>query len=43
MTEKGKNNQLFLILGIVAAILAPLVATMIQLAISRQREYLAEA
>jgi heat shock protein HtpX len=37
------NNQLTLILGIVAAILAPLVATMIQLAISRQREYLADA
>ncbi len=36
-------NQLTLILGIVAAILAPLIATMIQLAISRQREYLADA
>ena len=41
--REGENNQLFLILGIVAAILAPLVATMIQLAISRQREYLADA
>jgi heat shock protein HtpX len=29
--------------GIVAAILAPLIATLIQLAISRQREYLADA
>jgi heat shock protein HtpX len=38
-----ENNQAFLILGIVAAILAPLVATMIQLAISRKREYLADA
>jgi heat shock protein HtpX len=37
------NNPLFLILGIVAAILAPIVATMIQLAVSRQREYLADA
>jgi heat shock protein HtpX len=41
--REGENNQLFLILGIVAAILAPIVATMIQLAISRQREYLADA
>src|SRR5690606_34166034 len=37
------RNPIFLVLGIVAAILAPLVATMIQLAISRQREYLADA
>ena len=38
-----EGNQIFLILGIVAAILAPIVATMIQLAVSRQREYLADA
>jgi heat shock protein HtpX len=38
-----ENNQVFIILGIVAAILAPIVATMIQLAVSRQREYLADA
>lgn len=37
------NNQAVLILGIVGAILAPLVATLIQLAISRKREYLADA
>lgn len=37
------NNQIFLVLGIVAAILAPFVAMFIQLAISRQREYLADA
>jgi heat shock protein HtpX len=37
------GNTLFFILGIVAALLAPLVATLIQLAISRQREYLADA
>ncbi len=41
--DDRETNQLTLILGIVAAILAPLVATMIQLAISRQREYLADA
>jgi heat shock protein HtpX len=38
-----ENNQLFLVLGIAAAILAPIVATMIQLAVTRQREYLADA
>jgi heat shock protein HtpX len=41
--DRDENNQYFLILGIVAAILAPLVATLIQLAVSRQREYLADA
>ncbi|HET8709671.1 MAG TPA: M48 family metalloprotease [Candidatus Saccharimonadales bacterium] len=41
--DRENNNQVFLIMGIVAAILAPLVATMIQLAISRRREYLADA
>jgi heat shock protein HtpX len=41
--DRGNNNQIFLVMGIVGAILAPLVATMIQLAISRQREYLADA
>jgi heat shock protein HtpX len=41
--DDRETNQLTLVLGIVAAILAPLVATMIQLAISRQREYLADA
>ena len=41
--RENSNSQLFLIMGIVGAILAPLVATMIQLAISRKREYLADA
>lgn len=41
--REGENNQLFLVLGIIAAILAPLIATLIQLAISRKREYLADA
>lgn len=37
------DNQLFFIIGIVAAILAPFVAMLIQMAISRKREYLADA
>lgn len=41
--DSENNSPLFLIAGIVAALIAPLVATMIQLAISRQREYLADA
>lgn len=41
--DREENNQAFLVLGIIAAILAPIVATMIQLAVSRQREYLADA
>lgn len=41
--DNNSGNSLFFIVGIVGAILAPLVATMIQLAISRRREYLADA
>lgn len=41
--DERENNQLMLIFGIIAAILAPFVATLIQLAVSRQREYLADA
>lgn len=41
-SDRGRNPWM-LVAGIVAAILAPLIATMIQLAISRQREYLADA
>ncbi len=41
--DKEEDNQTFFILGIVAAILAPFIATLIQLAVSRQREYLADA
>lgn len=41
--DDREDNQLFLILGIVAAILAPILATLIQLAVSRKREYLADA
>lgn len=42
-SDDRENNQVFLILGIVAAILAPFVAILIQMAVSRQREYLADA
>jgi len=41
--DDSSSGQLFFILGIVAAILAPFAATLIQLAISRKREYLADA
>jgi heat shock protein HtpX len=41
--DDHENNQFTFVIGIIAAILAPLVATLIQLAISRQREYLADA
>lgn len=41
--DEDNNNQASIILGLVAAIVAPLVAMLIQLAISRKREYLADA
>jgi heat shock protein HtpX len=41
--RRRQDNQILLLLGIVAAILAPIMATLIQLAISRKREYLADA
>ncbi|MFF1878641.1 M48 family metallopeptidase [Leifsonia sp. NPDC058230] len=37
------GNPVVLVFGLIAAIIAPLVATLIQLAVSRQREYLADA
>lgn len=37
------GSPIFLALGLVAAILAPIVALLVQLAVSRQREYLADA
>ena len=42
-SDNDNDNQLFFVLGIIAAILAPLVASLIQLAVTRQREYLADA
>jgi len=41
-SDNNKAGVLFMILGIVAAILAPIAATLIQLAISRKREFLAD-
>lgn len=41
--ERDNNNQLTIVLALVAAILAPLAATLLQLAISRRREYMADA
>jgi heat shock protein HtpX len=39
----GSGNPIILVVGLVAIIVAPLVASMVQLAVSRQREYLADA
>ncbi|MCU1476541.1 MAG: protease [Subtercola sp.] len=41
--NNNNNNPLVLILGLVAAVIAPIIATVVQLAVSRQREYLADA
>jgi heat shock protein HtpX len=42
-SDDDNKNPVFVVLGIVAAILAPIIALLIQLAISRKREYLADA
>lgn len=41
--ENNNSNPIILIVGVVLIALAPLMATLIQFAISRQREYLADA
>ena len=41
--EERSGGGAFMLIGIVLAILAPILATVIKLAISRQREYLADA
>lgn len=41
--DREGNNQLLILLAFVAAFLAPLAATLLQFAISRRREYLADA
>ena len=41
--EDSSPNPAFLIIGIAAAIISPFVAMLVQMAVSRQREYLADA
>lgn len=41
--REGNSNPVVLIVGIVVIILAPIIAAIVQMAISRQREYLADA
>ncbi|NQX11258.1 M48 family metalloprotease [Microbacteriaceae bacterium VKM Ac-2855] len=41
--SNGGGNPVVFVIGLVAMILAPIVASVVQLAVSRQREYLADA
>ncbi len=41
--RNNNNNPVVMIFGLVAMLVAPLVASLVQLAVSRQREYLADA
>lgn len=41
--DRGKGGLLFIVLGVIFAILAPLVAQLVSLAISRKREFAADA
>lgn len=41
--REGNGGQVFALIGIVLALISPIIATLIQLAVSRQREYLADA
>lgn len=40
---RGKGQGVFILIGIALAILSPVIATLIQLAVSRKREFLADA
>lgn len=42
-SRSGNTHAIFLLIGIVFAILSPLIATLFQLSISRKREFLADA
>src|SRR5258708_23911766 len=41
--DRGNGAGILMLVGIVLAILTPIIASLIQLAVSRQREYLADA
>ncbi len=41
--DRGNAQSIFLLIGIILAILSPIIATLIQLAVSRKRELLADA
>jgi len=41
--DKDNNNIIFLIVGLILSILAPIIVALIQAAVSRQREFLADA
>ncbi|KKP98890.1 MAG: Protease HtpX-like protein [Candidatus Levybacteria bacterium GW2011_GWB1_36_18] len=41
--NRDRGNGIFLVIGLIFAILSPIVAILIQLAVSRKREYLADA
>jgi heat shock protein HtpX len=42
--DRDRNvNPIFIVIGIVAAIITPIVASLVQLAVSRRREYLADS
>jgi len=42
-SERDNTQGIFLLIGIILAILSPIIATLIQLAVSRKREFLADA
>jgi heat shock protein HtpX len=41
--DNDNNSPVTMVIGIIALILAPIIAVMVQMAVSRQREYLADA
>ena len=41
--DNNKNNTIFIVIGIILAILAPIVVYLVQMAISRKREFTADA